>query len=129
MTTILNCRFTSFITFHIVLHGFREDRGTDTAPIEAKLTQQLTAMREEVLYSTFMDLRKAYDALERDRCLEILEGCGVGPRDLHILRAYWDRPRMVDYTRVYYGAAFQDLGGRQPRGNRCTPPFSIWWRT
>ena len=46
-------------------------------------------MREEVLYTIFMDLHKAYNDLDRDRFPEILEGYGVGPQDppdpLHIL--------------------------------------------
>ena len=36
-------------------------------------------MREEVLYVIFLNLTKAYDALDRSRCLDILEGYGVGP--------------------------------------------------
>ena len=28
----------------------------------------------------FLDLHKVYDALDWDRCLEILEGYGVGPQ-------------------------------------------------
>ena len=61
------------------LHGFWAGRGTGTATLEAKLIQQLASMREEVLYVIFLDLQKAYDALERSMCLEILEGYGVGP--------------------------------------------------
>ena len=49
VAVILNCRLTSPITFHDVLHGFRAGRGTGTATLEAKLLQQLAAMREEVL--------------------------------------------------------------------------------
>ena len=79
VAVILNCRFTSSITFHNVLRGFRAGRGTGTATLEVKLIQQLAAMREEVLYVIFLDLTKAYDALERYRCLEILEGYGVDP--------------------------------------------------
>ena len=71
---ILNRRFTSYITYHDALHGFRAGRGTGTATLEAKLFQQLAAMREEVLYVIFLYLTKAYDALDMSRCLEILEG-------------------------------------------------------
>ena len=88
---ILNCRLISFITFHDVLHGFREGRGTGTATLEAKLLQQLTAMRKEVLYVIFLDLTKEYDALDRSRCLGILEGYGVGPGARRLLQNYWRR--------------------------------------
>ena len=43
---------------------------------------------EEVLYVIFLDLHKAYDALGRSRCLEILEGYGVGPRARELLQNY-----------------------------------------
>ena len=43
----------------------------------------------------FLDLHKAYDALDRSRCLEILEGYGVGPRASRLLRTYWWRLSMV----------------------------------
>ena len=35
-------------------------------------------MREEVLYVIFLDLTKAYDALDRSQSLEILKVYGVG---------------------------------------------------
>ena len=79
LTLILHCRLTA-IKLHDVLHEFREGRGTGTATLESKLLQQLAAMREEVLYVIFLDLTKAYDALDRSRTLDILEGYGVGTR-------------------------------------------------
>ena len=59
-----------------------------TTNLEAKLFQKLVDMREEVLYMIFMYLHKAYDALDREICLDILEGYGVGPRAHHILQEY-----------------------------------------
>ena len=53
------------ITFHDVLHGFRAGRGTGTATLEANMIQQLAAIREEFLDVIFLNLTKAYDALER----------------------------------------------------------------
>ena len=55
------------------------------ASLESKLIQQLADMREEFLYEIFMDPHQEYDALDRDRCLDTLEGYGVGPRDRRIL--------------------------------------------
>ena len=66
---ILNLRLTASITYHKFLHGFWAGRGTFIATLEDKLLQQLAALREEVLYVIFLELHKAYDALDRSRCL------------------------------------------------------------
>ena len=73
MAVILNCRFTASITYHDSLHGFRVGRGTGTATLEVKLLQKVTSMREAVLHSIFLDMPKAYDTLDRSRCLVILK--------------------------------------------------------
>ena len=62
---ILNRQLRASITFHDLLHGFWAGCGTGTAIIEAKLFQQLSTLVEEVLYVIFLDLHKAYDALDR----------------------------------------------------------------
>ena len=110
MTVILHCRLTTAITFHDALHRLREGCGTGTATLEAKLLQQLAAMREEVLYVIFLDLTKAYDALDRSRSLEILKGCGVGEIVRRLLREYWSKSTMVARAEGYYGTGFK--GGR-----------------
>ena len=56
-----------------------------TASLEAKLLQKLTDMREEVPYEVFLNLLKDYDALERERCMEIIVGCVIGLRTEGIL--------------------------------------------
>ena len=69
VTVILHRGLTTGIQLHDALHRFREGRGTGTATLEAKLLQQLAAMREKVLYMIFLDLTKAYDALDGSRSL------------------------------------------------------------
>ena len=64
-------------------------------------------MKEEVLYVIFLDLHKAYDALDRYRILEILEGYGVGPRARRLLRTYWEKSTMVARAGGYYGTSFK----------------------
>ena len=95
VAAILHCRLTTAIPYHDTLHGFRAGRGTGTATLEAKLLQQLAATREEFLYMIFLDLTKAYDALDRSRSLEILEGYGVGKRVRRLLQVYWNTSTMV----------------------------------
>ena len=68
-------------------------------------------MRDQVLYVIFLELNKAYGALDRDRCLETLEGYGMGPQARCILQIYWDCLRIVAQAGGYYRAAFQGLGG------------------
>ena len=85
---VINFPFTASIAFHDILHGFRAGCGTGTASLETKLVQQLMSMIEEFMYAIFLDLHKAYDNLDRDIFLEILEGYGMGPQALCILRAY-----------------------------------------
>ena len=76
---ILNRRLAASITFHDFLHGFWSGQGTGTATLEAKLLHKLAFLREEVMYVIFLELHKTYDALDRSRCLDILEGYGVRP--------------------------------------------------
>ena len=125
VAAILNCRFTSSITYHDALHGLRSGRGMGTATLEAKLLQQLAALTEEVLYVIFLDPTKAYKALDRSRCLEILEGYGVGPNARRLLTIYWRYLTMVARAGGYYGTSFgEEIGVTQD--TRCPPPYSMW---
>ena len=76
----MNRRLTSAITFHDVLHRFQEGRKMGTNALDTKLLQQLSAMREVVLFKIFLDLQKAYNELNRDRCLVIITAYGGAHR-------------------------------------------------
>ena len=118
---ILHHRLTELITLQNFPLRFRAGCGTGTATTEAKLIQQITAFREEVLYVIFLDLQKVYDALDRSRCLDILEGYGMVPQVCRLLRTYWRRLTMVERSGRYYGAGFKgDRGVRRRRPKRST---------
>ena len=92
---IFNGRLKASVTFHDFLHGFRAGCGRGTATFDDKLLQTLATLREEVIYMILLDLHKAYDALDRSRCLEILEGYGVGPQAFQLLQTYWSLLTML----------------------------------
>ena len=106
VAAILNRRLTASIAFHDFLHRFWAGRGMGIPTLKAKLLQQLAVFGEEVMYVIFLDLHKSHDALDRSRCLDILEGYGVGPRSCRILQTYWSQMRMVARAGGYYRAAF-----------------------
>ena len=59
----------------------------------------------------FLDLIKAYDALDRSRSLKILKGYGVGPSARRLLKTYWSRLTMVARAGGYYGEYFKGARG------------------
>jgi hypothetical protein len=63
--------------------------------IEAKLAQQLSYLELKPFYGVFLDLKKAFDAMDRERCIMILEGYGAGPRMIRLIRGYWSDAIMV----------------------------------
>ena len=52
------------IDVHDSLHGFLSKQGTGTAMAEAELVQQLMYLEQQALYMVFIDLWKAYDAMD-----------------------------------------------------------------
>ena len=64
--------------------------------IEAKLVQQLAYLEQEPLCGTFLDLQKVYhDAMDRDRCLQILRGYGVGPNIIWLIKHFCNKAVLV----------------------------------
>ena len=126
MAVILHLRLTTGLQLHDTLHGFREGCGSGTSTLEAKLLQQLTAMREEVLYVIFLDMTKAYDALDRSRSLEILKGYGMGGRVRNMLREYWEITTMVMRSGSYYRKGFKGRRG-VTQGDPLSPTILMWW--
>ena len=49
--------------------------------------------------------------MDRYRCLDILEGYGVGPSARRLLKTYWRRLTMVVRAGGYYGEAYKGERG------------------
>ena len=67
----------------------------------------------------FVDLLKAYDAMDRDRCLEILVAYGVGPKMCRLIKYFWDNADLVCRASGNYGKPFKAFRGVTQGG-----PFS-----
>ena len=76
---------------------FLSGRRTGTATMEVKLTHQLAYMEQEPLYGIFLDLFKAFDAMDRKHWVEIMimVGYGVGPNIRHLIQSFWDNAELV----------------------------------
>ena len=103
ITTIINTRLRTTISLHDALHIFRQVRGAVTATLEAKRVKQLTVIFHEPLLQVFLDVKKAYESLERMQCMEILWGYGLSDNLKRILKRFWEGHAVVPRARGCYG--------------------------
>ena len=89
ISTIINLRMTESVEFCPAVHGFRRKRGCFTAIGEAKLRMQRAACTGETVYQVYLDLRKAYDSINRDGVIALMKKYGVGPRICRYVEAIW----------------------------------------
>jgi hypothetical protein len=119
-TTIIHFRIQESIEFHPGIHGFRVHRGTITAILEAKLQMQHASRSGLPYYQVFLDLRKAYDTLDRERAMQILEAYGVGPNIRTYLQWIWNNLLLVPKSGGFYGPPFSS--GRGTLQGDCFSP-------
>jgi hypothetical protein len=78
-----------------------------TAIIEDKLAQQLSYLEMQSFYEVFLDLRKAFNAMNREQCIMILEGYGAGPWMVRLICGFWRDAIIVCRVAGNYGTAFK----------------------
>jgi hypothetical protein len=111
LSSLVDKRISRNITYHDSVHGFRAKRGTGTAVFEAKLFHQLATIHQVPVYEVFLDLKKAYDSVDRDRTLAVLKGYGVGERMLRLFHRFWDAQVIVARQGGFYGEPFKATRG------------------
>ena len=92
-------------------------------------------MVQTTLHLIFLDLRKAYDTVDRERLLEIQQGYGVGPNALGLIKFYWDNQRCVAKCGKYHGETFVPYHGATQGGVVSPTLFNVlvdavvrkWW--
>ena len=55
----------------------------------------------------FLDARKSYNSLYRERCMEIPRGYGLGPNLKRLLHRFWDDQEVVLKVGRLYGRPFR----------------------
>ena len=88
--------------FHDVLHGFHAGRGTAMAAMEIKLSQDLSRVNQYPLFLVLLDMSKAYNTVDHDRLIRVLEGYGVGPQMCELLVTFWAHQEVVRRHNGYH---------------------------
>ncbi|EJK51098.1 hypothetical protein THAOC_29764, partial [Thalassiosira oceanica] len=65
------------------------------------------------------------DAMDRDRCMEIMEGYGVGPNMMRLIRTFWDEQKLVCRAAKRYGEPFKASRGVTQGGPLSPKIFNI----
>ena len=63
------------------------------------------------MYGLFLNLRKDFDTMDREHCLQVLEDRGVGPRIRLLIEQFWALALLVCKTGGYFGTPFKALCG------------------
>jgi hypothetical protein len=121
---VMDLRLNVF-DLHNLLHDCCNKRGTRTAKIEAKLAQQLAHLEQAPFYGVFLDFKKAFDSMDRERYLLILEGYGVGPRMIRLIRNFWRNAVLVCRVSGNYGSPFFAGRGMTQGGPLSAKLFNI----
>ena len=90
----MNNRLRNALILQDAFHGFRKGEATGTDIIEAYLTPQLAGIVHKPLFQVFIDVRQAYNFLDREICMKILRKYGLGTKLQRLMHRYWDKQKV-----------------------------------
>ena len=113
-------RIKQSVTLHYKFRGFRTGRGAGIDTLGAKLGQQLVGLAHEPLFQVLLDVHKAYNSLDRGRCMEILQGCGMVHNMARLISQHWDNQSFFPKLVRFLGMSFS-TGRWVMQGDPATP--------
>ena len=75
--------------------------------MKVKLAAQLGSLEQCSFFGIFLDLRKAYDAMDQGRCLKILHGVGVDEKTVWLIARFWKESGLCCRATGFYGRLFK----------------------
>ena len=66
----------------------------------------MAGLYHKPLLQIFLYVRNAYDSLDREMCIDILKGYGLGPHMAQILGHYWEKQEIVTKEGKLLGQTF-----------------------
>ena len=90
--------------------------------MEANLVQQLTFIEQSPLYGIFVNLLKAYGAMDRGRFINTLKDTGVGPKTIQLIENFWEGRISTEKPPRTRGAPSK-LNTVSPRVDPYLPPY------
>jgi hypothetical protein len=85
----------------------------------------LAHIEQTPFYGVFIDLKKAFDAMDRECCLLILEGHGAGPNMRGLIRHFWDEATNICRASGNYGTPFKSGRGVTQGGPLLAKLFNV----
>ena len=73
---------------HDCLYGFLANRGCGTTILKTNLAQQLAFLEQEQMFGGFIYLKKAFNAMHREICVEILQNHGMGEKAMWLITTF-----------------------------------------
>ena len=119
-SSVVNFRLNQGVVLHSALNRFIEGRVMGTATLESKMAQQLAVLPHNTLFQVFLDIHRTYNSLDRDLCLEVLNGYGMRPNLTRLLKPYWERQRIAPKDSKFLGKEFR-MGRGLTKGESASP--------
>jgi Reverse transcriptase (RNA-dependent DNA polymerase) len=102
---------TSSINLHESFHEFRAHQGTSTAIMNVKQLIQSIQRDINPMYMSFFDVKNAYNTVDWDRILQLLQSYGVGPNMLYSIAKIWQHDKLIPKQNKYFGNTIPSTRG------------------